>query len=86
MSQERQNQYFTLIEQLLSCPNGNEPDVLDAHAHLIDADLVKTMMQVATFLAHQDNQDGAKFLVHTARELAKQMGLYPQTEQTNQSQ
>jgi hypothetical protein len=75
---QRQDLYLNLIEQLLGCPNGQEPDVLDAHADLIDADLVKTMMQVATVLAHQDQQDGARFLVHTARELAKQLGLYPQ--------
>jgi hypothetical protein len=84
MTTQRQNEYFSLIEQLISCPNGQEPDVLDAHSDLIDAGLVNAMMQVATYMAHQNNEDGAKFLVHTARELAKQLGLYPQlaTEQT----
>jgi hypothetical protein len=80
MSEERQNQYLNLIQQLLSCPNGNEPDVLDAQPELLDSGLVQMLVQVASVLAHQDNQDGARFLVHVARELAKQLGLYPQWE------
>ncbi|MDJ0704973.1 MAG: hypothetical protein QNJ46_16955 [Leptolyngbyaceae cyanobacterium MO_188.B28] len=75
---ERQEQYLKLIDQLLKCPNGQEPDVLDAQLDLIDAGLVQTMMQVATSFAHQDNQDAAKFLIYVARELAKQLELYPQ--------
>ena len=74
---ERQAQYLQLIDQLFKCPNGQEPDVLDARLDLIDAGLVQTMMQVATSFAHQDNQDAAKFLIHVARELAKQLELYP---------
>lgn len=79
VEQQRQNLYMDLIEQLLQCPNGQEPEVLNAHLDLIDADLVQTMTQVAAYFAHHDNPDSAKFLVHIARELAKQLGLYPQT-------
>jgi hypothetical protein len=78
MTEQREDLYLNLIDRLLSCPSGQEPDVLDAHPDLLDAGLVQTMVQVATVLAHQDNQDSAKFLVHVARELAKQLGLYPQ--------
>ncbi|MGB8702943.1 MAG: hypothetical protein WCD18_26305 [Thermosynechococcaceae cyanobacterium] len=77
MTETRQDQYYSLIETLLSCPNGEEPAVLDAQPDLLDAGLVQTMIQVASMLAHQDNQEGAKCLVHIARELAKQLGLYP---------
>ena len=76
---ERQEHYLQLIDQLFKCPNGQEPEVLDAQLDLIDAGLIRTMMQVATSFAHQDNQDAAKFLIHVARELAKQLELYPQT-------
>jgi hypothetical protein len=76
MSEERQGLYMNLIEELLHCPNGQEPDVLDSHADLLDAGLVQTMAQVAAYFAHHDNQDAAKFLVHVARELAKQLGLH----------
>lgn len=36
------------------------------------------MMQVATVMAHENNPDGAKFLIHVARQLAVQLGLYSQ--------
>ncbi|EFA69727.1 hypothetical protein CEP10_08460 [Cylindrospermopsis raciborskii S07] len=77
MSEERQNQYFNLIDELLKCPNGQEPEVLEAQPELIDSGLIHTMLQVATMFAHEGNQDGAQFLFFIARELAKQLGLYP---------
>ena len=77
-SNERQEEYFKLIDRLLRCPNGKEPEVLDASADLIDANLVKTIMQVATIMAHENNQEGSKFLIFIARQLAKQLGLYPE--------
>ena len=75
---QRQALYMSLIEQLLHCPNGSEPEVLDAHLELVDAGLVQAMTQVAAYFAHHDNPDSARFLIHVARELAKQLGLYPQ--------
>ncbi|PSB19195.1 hypothetical protein C7B61_22225 [filamentous cyanobacterium CCP1] len=78
LREQRQEQYLTLIEQLLNCPNGQEPDILDAQPDLIDAGLVQTLVKVGTIMAHQENQAGAKFLFHVARELAIQLNLYPQ--------
>lgn len=79
-TQQRQDQYLGLIDQLLRCPNGEEPEVLNAQLDLIDAGLVQTMMQVATVMAHENNPEGARFLIHVARQLAKELGLYPQVE------
>jgi hypothetical protein len=78
MSEDRQNQYFSLIDRLLQCPSGQEPEVLDSQPDLLDAGLIKTLMQVATMMAHQDNQDAAKFLIYVARQLSKELNLYPQ--------
>ena len=78
MTEARQAQYFDLIDKLLQCPNGQEPEVLEAHSELIDANLVESMARVATMFAHEGNQDGAQFLFFVARELAKQLGLYPE--------
>ena len=74
---ERQNLYAALIDKLFQCPSGGEPEVLDLHSDLLDEGLVKMMVQVATYYAHHDNPDAAKFLIHVARELSKQLGLYP---------
>ncbi|MGG6269989.1 hypothetical protein [Leptolyngbya sp. AN10] len=79
VTESRKNQYIDLIQQLLACPNGQEPEILDAQPDLIDAGFVQTLVQVATMMTHENNPDGAKFLIHVARELAKQLGLYPQT-------
>jgi hypothetical protein len=78
MSDPRQDQYFTLIDLLLKCPSGQEPEILDSQPELLDAGFVKALMQVATMMAHQDNQDAAKFLIFLARQLSKELGLYPQ--------
>ncbi len=76
--EQRQEQYLSVIDQLLRCPNGQEPEILDAHINLIDENFINTMVQVAAGFAHNNNHDAAKFLIHVARELAKQLGLYPQ--------
>lgn len=78
MSEQRQAQYLHLIEELLRCPNGEEPAVLDAQPDLLDAGLVQTLVQVASMMAHENQPDAAQFLIHVAKELAKQLGLYPQ--------
>ncbi|AKG23828.1 hypothetical protein [Calothrix sp. 336/3] len=81
VTEERQHLYYELIDSLLQCPNGKEPEVLEANVELIDGDLVNTMMQVASGFAHQGNEDGARFLVFIARELSIQLGLYPDLSQ-----
>jgi hypothetical protein len=78
MSEQRQELYLDLIDRLIKCPNGQEPDVLDSQRDLLDEGFVKTLMQVATMMAHQNNEDGAKFLIFLARQLSKEMGLYPE--------
>lgn len=75
---ERQERYFKLIDRLLDCPNGQEPKILDEAPELLDAGFVSALMQAASYFAHQDNREAAKFLIFIARELSRQLGLYPQ--------
>lgn len=79
-SDPRQVLYFELIDRLLACPNGEEPEILNAEPDLLDAGFVKTLMQTASYFAHQDNPDAAKFLIFIARELSHQLGLYPEVQ------
>ena len=74
----RQQLYFDLIDRLLQCPNGQEPEVLNDSSDLLDADFVQSLMQTASYFAHNNNPEGAKFLIFIARELAHQLGLYPE--------
>lgn len=75
---QRQELYCKLIDELIRCPNGQEPEVLSNHPDLLDEGLVRVMMQIASMMAHENNQDGAKFLTFMARQLAKNLGLYPE--------
>ena len=81
---ELENKYFELIDKLLHAPNGKEPEILQANSELINADFIRTALRVATIFAHEGNQDGAKFLIHIARELSKELGLYPDVSQSSQ--
>ncbi|HIK06339.1 MAG TPA: hypothetical protein IGS40_16760 [Trichormus sp. M33_DOE_039] len=85
LTESRQSSYFSLIDQLLQCPNGQEPEILEANKELIDASFVETIVQVATAFAHQGNQDGSQFLFFLARQLAKNLGLYPDFQQSETS-
>ena len=78
MTNNRQEEYYKLIDRLLRCPNGKEPEVLNASADLIDENFIRTIMQVATIMAHENNQEGSKFLIFIARQLARELGLYPE--------
>ena len=82
MTEQRQELYMNLIDQLLHCPNGQEPDILDGNQELIDAGLIQTMAKTAAYFAHHDNPDASKFLIHVARELSIQLGLYEQPNST----
>ena len=75
---QRQEEYYKLIDRLLRCPSGKEPEVLDANADLLDENFIRTVMQVATIMAHENNQESSKFLIFIARQLARQLGLYPE--------
>lgn len=79
MSEQRQAQYLKLIEELLFCANGQEPEILTSSAELIDADFVTTLLQVSAKLAHENQSEEAQFLAELARLLSKNLGLYPQT-------
>jgi hypothetical protein len=79
-SPEELQDYFELIDKLLACPNGQEPDIIRDNQSLIDADFIKAALKVATIFAHEGNQEGAQFLVHIAREISKELGYYPNVE------
>ena len=78
MTESRREQYFNLIDQLMRCPNGEEPNLLTANSELLDQGFIESLVQVSTMMAHENNPDGAKFLIHVARKLAKELGLYPE--------
>lgn len=70
MNEQRIEAYLTLIERLLTCEGGEEPQILNANLELIDKGLLQTIELVAAKLAEDGNLEAAEFL----QELSIQLG------------
>ncbi len=69
MEQQRSEDYYRLINHLLTCRDGEEPKILMANPDLIDDGLVQAMKQVASMMAQQGNQYFAEYLIHASEHL-----------------
>ncbi len=76
MDELRRQAYLNLIELLLSCPNGEENQILQANSELVDAGLVQVMLERANDLRIDNNLDDANSLMTLAGHL---MGSYSNT-------
>ncbi|NCQ86688.1 MAG: CHAT domain-containing protein [Microcystis aeruginosa W13-18] len=72
MNEQRAQAYVNLIEQLLTCANGEEPNILQANQELIDPEFLQMMENYATGLEQQGNNNNAAWL----RNMAQQLGQY----------
>lgn len=62
MEPSRKHDYLDLIGQLLDCPSGEEPALLQAHRELLDTEFLAMGEQVAQMLDQQMNQRSAQWL------------------------
>jgi hypothetical protein len=69
MQQPQLNAYLNLIQELLTCPQGEEWIRLKQHEDLVDAQFLQVVEQVATQLARQGDRESAIFLHHWAAKL-----------------
>ncbi|NEZ57128.1 hypothetical protein [Adonisia turfae] len=69
MQQRRLNAYLNLIQELLTCPKGEEWIRLKQHEHLVDSELLQVMEQVASQLLREGNRQAAIFLHNWAAKL-----------------
>lgn len=51
MDEIRAQAYANLIQQLLTCPGGEEPQILQANSELIDGDFLQVCQMIAENLA-----------------------------------
>jgi len=70
MDEQRLNAYLSLVNALLTCPSGQEGEILSANQELIDAHLVHIMEQVAEKLTVNGDEDSAVFLHNLANKIA----------------
>ncbi|MEG4488067.1 tetratricopeptide repeat protein, partial [Microcoleus sp. D2_18a_B4] len=66
MSSEREQAYLNLINQLLTCPSGEEAEILETHPELLDNGLVAVMLEEAERLREFGELNNANWLMDCA--------------------
>jgi len=66
MNSEREQAYLNLINQLLTCPSGEEAQVLETHSELLDDGLVAAMLEEAENLRRFGQLNNANRLMNCA--------------------
>ena len=75
MDETRAQAYRQLIETLLNCPNGEEPQLLQANSELIDGEFLQVCQMIAENLAGEDQENAADFLRSMASQLGQLLGI-----------
>ena len=66
MNEQRLQAYYQLIQTLLDCPSGEEPEILAANTELLDADFVQVVGLAAEHFAQQGEENRAEWLRNLA--------------------
>lgn len=72
MDENRLRAYLNLIQLLLTCPAGEEENVLQKHCELVDSGLIEVMQQEASRMA-ADGEQGAGFLQQLAGQMSQSL-------------
>jgi len=70
MDESRAQAYLNLIQLLLSCPAGEEGELLQEHSEFVDSGLIEVMQQVASRMA-ADGEQNAGFLQQLAGQISQ---------------
>ncbi|OUL24047.1 hypothetical protein BV372_29325, partial [Nostoc sp. T09] len=71
MNEQRLEAYYQLIESLLNCPNGEEPEILAANTELLDAGFLQVLAALADLYAQQGQENTANWLRNLAKYLSQ---------------
>ncbi len=74
MNEERRQDYQNLIQALLTCPEGEEWDLLQANQELVDSEFIQTIERVAVEKEKAGEADAANFLRDVLAELGHFQG------------
>jgi len=80
---EGNSAYLQLIQQLLSCPSGEEAQILQDNSQLLDAGFLQACEAVAATLAQQGNENNASFLRNLASQVAEFLGMREEEDSDN---
>ncbi|MFN6155807.1 MAG: tetratricopeptide repeat protein [Dolichospermum sp.] len=76
MDEQRLQAYYQLIQQLLSCPNGEEAAILQANRELLDVDFLELLKVGVEQMSTQEGQENrANRLLALASQLSEQLDI-----------
>uniref|UniRef100_UPI0011149FB1 tetratricopeptide repeat protein n=1 Tax=Geitlerinema sp. PCC 9228 TaxID=111611 RepID=UPI0011149FB1 len=81
--EQRLQEYLQLIQKLIECPSGQEPEILEANQHLLDVGLIQAMEQAADVFSREGSEQIASYLQQMAGELKQVLGNSDQTAACN---
>lgn len=86
--QKRTQAYLKLINQLLSCNDGDEPRIMQENQELLDEGLVQVMVAVAQQYGNAGRENEARWLIYIAQQLAEDLEIWSDetTEKVNTDQ
>jgi CHAT domain-containing protein len=70
MNEQRLNAYLTLIQNLLACPSGEQPQILQDNQDLLDQDFLQVLFAKSSQLQEAGRQGEAEFLMNLAEQLS----------------
>lgn len=66
MDEQRSQAYLSLIQELLECPSGEEPQILNGHLELLDEGFVQVWELVGAQLQKAGQGNQAQFVWNVA--------------------
>jgi CHAT domain-containing protein len=83
MDETRAQAYLQLINALLTCPNGEEPQILQANLELVDSGFLQFCEVVAENWAEEGQENQANFLRNLASQLGQFLGMNDEGDSDN---
>jgi len=83
MEETRAQAYLNLIQQLLTCPNGEERQILQANLELVDSGFLQFCEVVAENLAEEGQENQANYLRNLASQLGQFLGMNDEGDSDN---
>ncbi|MBS9388858.1 MAG: CHAT domain-containing protein [Dolichospermum sp. WA123] len=75
MDEQRLQAYQQLIQQLLSCPDGEKAAILQANRELLDVGFLQMVVEVAGTFTQQGEENTANWLLSLASQLSEQLDI-----------
>ncbi|MBD2441666.1 CHAT domain-containing protein [Dolichospermum sp. FACHB-1091] len=75
MDEQRLQAYYQLIQQLLSCSNGEKAAILQANRELLDVGFLQVVVGVAETFTQQEEENTANWLLALASQLSEELDI-----------